>query len=110
MHSSSQASPIPAGFHSAMPYLIYDGTAAQAIAFYCDAFGATELPGRLTDPAGRVLDAGITIGDSVIRVGDEAPWRIAKSPRTLGAKGGLFAVTRAFFLCPFYLDKWLPVS
>ena len=24
------------------------------------------------------------IGDSVIRVGDEAPWRIAKSPRTLG--------------------------
>jgi PhnB protein len=79
-----QASSIPAGFHSAMPYLIFDGTAAKAIAFYCEAFGATELPGRLTDPAGRVLNAGIMIGDSVIRVGDEAPWRIAKSPRTLG--------------------------
>ena len=84
MHSSPQASSIPAGLHSAMPYLIFDGTAAKAIAFYCEAFGATELPGRLTNPAGRVLDAGITIGDSVIRVGDEAPWRIAKSPRTLG--------------------------
>ncbi len=79
-----QACSIPAGFHSAMPYLIFDGTAAEAIAFYCEAFGATELPGRLTDPAGRVLDAGIMIGDSVIRVGDEAPWRIAKSPQTLG--------------------------
>ena len=79
-----QAPLIPAGFHSVMPYLIFDGTAAEAIAFYCEAFGATELPGRLTDPAGRVLDAGIMVGDSVIRAGDEAPWRIAKSPRTLG--------------------------
>jgi PhnB protein len=24
------------------------------------------------------------VGDSMIRVGDEAPWRISKSPRTLG--------------------------
>ena len=38
----------------------------------------------IRDSAGRILDAGIMIGDSVIRVGDEAPWRIAKSPRTLG--------------------------
>jgi hypothetical protein len=67
-----QASSTPAGFHSATPYLIFDGTAADAIAFYRDAFAATEL------------DAAILIGDSVIRVGDEAPWRIEKSPRTLG--------------------------
>ena len=46
--------PTPAGLHSAMPYLIFDGMAVQAIAFYCEAFGATELPGRLMDPAGRV--------------------------------------------------------
>jgi PhnB protein len=84
MHSTPPASAIPAGFHSATPYLIFDGTASEAIAFYCDAFGATELPGRLTDPSGRVLDAAIMIGDSVIRVGDEARWRIAKSPRMLG--------------------------
>ena len=84
MHSLPQAPTLPAGFRSVMPYLIFDGTAAKAIAFYCDAFRASELPGRLTDPAGRVLDAAIMIEDSVIRVGDEAPWRIAKSPRTLG--------------------------
>ena len=84
MHSFPQPSSMPAGLHSVTPYLLFDGTAAEAISFYCDALGATELPGRLTDPAGRVLDAGITIGDSVIHVGDEAPWRIAKSPRTLG--------------------------
>jgi hypothetical protein len=45
-----QAPSIPAGFHSAMPYLIFDGTAAEAIAFYCEAFGATELPGGLRTP------------------------------------------------------------
>jgi uncharacterized glyoxalase superfamily protein PhnB len=93
MHSSPQASPIPAGLHSAMPYLIFDGMAAQAIAFYCDAFGATELPGRLTDPAGRVLDAAIMIGDSVIRVGDEAPWRMRKAPGHLAAHRHSFSFT-----------------
>ncbi len=45
-----QAPSIPAGFHSAMAYLIFDGPAGEAIAFHCEAFGATELPGRLTDP------------------------------------------------------------
>jgi hypothetical protein len=64
-----QASSTPSGFHSATPYLIFDGTAADAIAFYRDVFAATELPGRLTNPAGKILDAAILIGDSVIRVG-----------------------------------------
>ena len=76
-----------------MPYLIFDSTAAEAITFYCEAFGATELPGRLTDPAARVLNAGIMIGDSVIRLGDEAPWRIAKSPRKLAAHRHSFTLT-----------------
>jgi PhnB protein len=83
------ASSTHGGSHSATPYLIFDGTAADAIAFYRDVFAATELPGRLTDPGGRILDAAILIGDSVIRVGDEAPWRIAKSPRTLGGASSL---------------------
>jgi hypothetical protein len=97
MHSLPLASSLPAGFHSVMPYLIFDGTAAKAIAFYCDAFGATELPGRLTDPTGRILDAGIMIGDSVIRVGDEAPWRIAESE--LGGTAQIFHRPRpAFFV------------
>jgi hypothetical protein len=59
MHSLPQTSSLPAGFHSAMPYLIFDGTAEKAIAFYREVFGATELSGRLTDPSGRVLDAAI---------------------------------------------------
>jgi uncharacterized glyoxalase superfamily protein PhnB len=42
---------IPAGFHSATPYLIFDGSAAKAIEFYVNAFGAIELDGRVTDPA-----------------------------------------------------------
>jgi PhnB protein len=83
-HLMPQASSTPVGFRGATPYLIFDGTAADAIVFYREVFAATELPGRLTNPAGRILDAAILIGDSVIRVGDEAPWRIAKSPRTLG--------------------------
>ena len=60
-----QASSRPAGFHSATPYLIFDGTAADAIAFYRDVFAATELPGRLSNPAGKILDASILIGDYV---------------------------------------------
>ncbi|HTF44000.1 MAG TPA: hypothetical protein VK641_08885 [Terriglobales bacterium] len=76
-----QASSTPAGFHSATPYLIFDGTAADTIAFYRDVFAATELPGRLTDPAGRILDAAILIGDSVIRVGDEGRGDLRRAPR-----------------------------
>jgi PhnB protein len=72
------------GSPNGLPDLRRHGTAADAFAFYRDVFAATELPGRLTNPAGKILDAAILIGDSVIRVGDEAPWRIAKSPRTLG--------------------------
>jgi PhnB protein len=75
---------VPAGFHTATPYLIFDGSAAAAIDFYVKAFGAIELPGRLTDPAQAVLNAEIRIGDSILRLGDEAPWRIAKSPQSLG--------------------------
>jgi PhnB protein len=75
---------VPAGFHAVTPYLIFDGSAAAAIDFYVKAFGAIELPGRLTDPAHAVLNAEIRIGDSILRLGDEAPWRIAKSPRSLG--------------------------
>jgi uncharacterized glyoxalase superfamily protein PhnB len=65
----------------------------DAIAFYRDVFAATELPGRLTNPAGKILDSAILIGDSVIRVGDEAPWRIAKSPGHWAAHRHSFTFT-----------------
>lgn len=58
--------------------------AANAIEFYSKAFGATELPVRLTDPSGKVLHAEIKIADSPIMLADEFPEFGALSPPTLG--------------------------
>lgn len=63
--------PIPDGYHSVQPYLIFDNC-AQAIAFYKNAFGATEKF-RMAKPDGRIGHAEIQIGDSVIMMADEAP-------------------------------------
>ncbi|MGP8032785.1 MAG: VOC family protein [Steroidobacteraceae bacterium] len=73
---------IPDGYHSATPYLIVKGAAA-AIAFYKDAFGATELF-RMADADGRVGHAEIRIGDSVIMLADEHPNMGYRSPSSLG--------------------------
>lgn len=73
---------IPDGYHTATPYLIVKG-AAQAIEFYKQAFGATEL-WRLADPSGKVMHAEIKIGDSPIMLADEFPEMGAVSPLTLG--------------------------
>jgi len=60
----------PEGYHSVTPYLIVDG-AADAIRFYEQAFGATEVM-RL--PMGDKLGhAEIRIGDSVVMLSDEWP-------------------------------------
>ena len=48
---------IPAGYHTATPYLIAKD-AARAIAFYQQAFGATEVM-RLAAPDGKVAHAEI---------------------------------------------------
>ena len=62
--------PIPEGFHSVTPYLIVDG-AAEAIRFYEQAFGATEVM-RL--PMGdKIGHAEIRIGDSIVMLSDEWP-------------------------------------
>jgi PhnB protein len=73
---------IPDGYHSATPYLIVKG-AAEAIAFYKQAFGATELF-RMANPDGKVGHAEIRIGDSVIMLADEHPDMGYRSPRSLG--------------------------
>lgn len=61
--------PIPAGYHSVTPYLIV-ADAAKAIAFYAQAFGATELF-RLPGPDGKIMHAEIKIGDSPVMLADE---------------------------------------
>lgn len=72
----------PAGYHSVTPYLIVRG-AAQALAFYAQAFGAVEI---LRLPMGELIGhAEIRIGDSVVMLGDEMPNMYNKSPKTVGA-------------------------
>ena len=79
---SSNAKPIPEGYHSVTPYLIVKG-AARAIEFYKQAFGATEK-GRMAQPDGRIGHAEIQIGDSCIMLADEFPERNIVGPESLG--------------------------
>jgi PhnB protein len=79
---ASTVRPIPAGYHTATPYLIVNNGAA-ALEFYKKAFGAAELF-RMTKPDGRVGHAEIKIGNSVIVLADEVPEMGARSPQSLG--------------------------
>jgi PhnB protein len=73
--------PIPEGYHSVTPYLVVDG-AAEAIRWYCEAFGATEA---LRLPMGdRVGHAEIRIGDSFVMLADEWPDMGIVGPKSRG--------------------------
>jgi PhnB protein len=74
--------PIPKGYHSVTPYLIVH-QAAEAIRFYAQAFGASELL-RMEGPDHKIAHAEIQIGDSRIMLADEAPAMKSMSPRTVG--------------------------
>lgn len=74
--------PIPTGYHTVTPYLVIKD-AAQAIEFYKEAFGATELM-RLESPEGKLVHAEIRIGDSPLMLCDESPDWNALSPQTIG--------------------------
>jgi PhnB protein len=76
------AKAIPDGYHTVTPYLIVKG-AAQALDFYKNAFGATELF-RMDAPGGRIGHAEIKIGDSVMMLADESPEMGYRGPRSLG--------------------------
>jgi PhnB protein len=76
------AKPIPDGYYSVTPYLITQG-AAQALAFYKKAFGATELF-RMEGPGGKVMHAEIKIGNSPVMLADEFPEMGARSPQSYG--------------------------
>ncbi len=79
---TSRPEPIPDGYHTATPYLIVND-AAQAIEFYKEAFGATELL-RMAKPDGKIGHAEIRIGDSTIMLADEFPEMGARSPQSFG--------------------------
>ena len=74
--------PIPEGFYTVTPRMFVRG-AANAIEFYQRAFGATEL-GRSADPSGKIINAEIRIGDSIISLAEESPEWGNYSPQTLG--------------------------
>jgi PhnB protein len=74
--------PIPEGYHSVTPYLIFNG-ASEAIAFYKKALGAEEVM-RIGGPGGMIGHAEIKIGDSRIMLADEHPELQALGPKTIG--------------------------
>lgn len=74
--------PVPEGYHTVAPYLAVRG-AAEAIEFYKNAFGATEVM-RLQMPDGKIGHAEVQIGDSRIMLSDEFPEYGARSPESFG--------------------------
>src|SRR3954454_25001957 len=75
--------PNPQAFQAKVtPYLCAKG-AARALAFYQEAFGATEMV-HLVDDQGRVSHAEIQIGGASIYLADEFPEIDVLSPETIG--------------------------
>jgi PhnB protein len=74
--------PIPKGFHSVTPYLVVIN-GSEAIEFYKKAFGAKEVLRHAT-PDGKILNAQLKIGDSMVLLSDEFPGADIRSPLSLG--------------------------
>lgn len=72
-------SPIPRGFHTVTPYLVVKN-ASDAIEFYCKAFDAVELHRSVCPSSGRIMNAKIGIGDSIIMLNDEFPEYDCRGP------------------------------
>jgi uncharacterized glyoxalase superfamily protein PhnB len=79
---------VMAQIHEVYPYLRVHNC-AQAIAFYQQAFGATERF-RLTEPSGRIGHAEIKIGPVTVMLSDEYPDAGILGPLALG--GTTFAI------------------
>jgi PhnB protein len=91
MTSTPGAKPIPDGYRRITPFIVVEG-AAEAMAFYAEAFGATERM-RIPGPGGTIAHAEIEIGDSVVMVEDASPFMGTKAPPAGGSEGsptGLF--------------------
>ena len=74
--------PIPDGYHSVTPYL-FVRSAASAIDFYKNVFGATEVV-RMAGSNGKIMHAELRIGDSIVMLADENPSTGVMSPQTIG--------------------------
>jgi PhnB protein len=61
--------PVPDRYHSVTPYLVVENV-PKLIDFLRQVFGATETEPPMRTPDGRVMHAEVTIGDSVIMMGE----------------------------------------
>jgi len=77
----TQVKPIPDGMHTITPHLVCAG-AADAIAFYKNAFSAKELI-RINGANDKIVHACIQIGDSKVMLVDEFPEWGSFSPKSL---------------------------
>lgn len=83
MANDTNAGVQPAHLQTVTLYLRVRG-AADAIAFYTQAFGAVERPGRLNGPSGKIMYASMTIGNSEVMISDESAEWDSPGPQTLG--------------------------
>lgn len=83
--TSAKPDPIPAGYRRVTPCLIVRG-GDKALDFYAAVFAATERM-RFPGPDGSVAHAEIEIGDSVVIVEEESPYRGTQAPPTGGLPG-----------------------
>jgi PhnB protein len=81
----SKPNPIPDDYRRITPCLVVRG-GAQALEFYAEVFGATERM-RFPGPDGSIAHAEIQIGDSVVIVEDESPYRGTTAPPAGGLPG-----------------------
>jgi PhnB protein len=77
----AKVKPVPEGFHSLTPHLVYAG-ASDAIDFLKRAFGAVELS-RLAGEGGKIMNAQLRIGDSMLMLVDEFPQWGSFGPKAL---------------------------
>lgn len=77
--------PIPGNYRRVTPCLVVKG-AERALAFYAEVFGAVERS-RFPGPGGTVAHAELEIGDAVLIVEDEDPYRGTVAPPADGLPG-----------------------
>jgi len=80
---TNKVKPIPEGYHAVTPYLFIKG-AGRAMEFYKNVFGAKERLKMQMPGSDAVAHAELTVGDSVIMLGDECPEMHARGPEALG--------------------------
>jgi uncharacterized glyoxalase superfamily protein PhnB len=80
--AQKKVSPVPEDFHTITPHLVVRGV-VKAVAFYEQAFGASELYRNLAPDGVSVMHSEMLLGSSRFFVNDEFPEYGVLSPKTL---------------------------